>query len=269
MFLAGLVIARIRRYRNDFELILHSANSSMSKSRFLRLFFVAFTMLIAIIPLQGFVFWRNINLSLPWHRYTWNMGHEPEWSTIIKVPTKGTVFFDRWTSVTMGFIIFIFCGLGADAKNTYCSALRWLGLGKCFPRLNWTMDPDPRTATPNFSSSSTLVDITIGQAKRLFTWCKPSLPDIEKGIQHPDVAKGTKASWISFLFRRAKPAGSDRRVLLGSLSVPTQTVLTSAWAGTNRDSSEYHSDLISPTIQVKDSSIHIRQVISQQSEVKV
>jgi pheromone a factor receptor len=51
------------------------------------------------------------------------------------VPTDGVVRFDRWFSITTGFVIFLFFGLGKDALEMYRSWLVMIGFGKCFPSL--------------------------------------------------------------------------------------------------------------------------------------
>lgn len=160
----------MRKYRSDFSVILRSANSRMNKSGFLRLFFLAFTMLVAILPSEGYVVYYNLALSFPWHPYSWDRNHGPEWYQITKYPTQGQVFFDRWTPIAAGFMLFIFFGFGRDATRIYRMFLWRSGLGYCFPIL---ARPTGSQATES-SHSTTLVGSTISRAKLLFSWRKGS-----------------------------------------------------------------------------------------------
>lgn len=120
-------------YRSQFGEILNASNSRMNKSRFLRLFFLNFTMLLIILPIQCFVVYYNTWLSFPWHTYTWSAVHSPEWGVIVKVPTHGQAFFDRWVPIAVSCLVFVFFGCGKDAHELYRAFLRFLGLGRCFP----------------------------------------------------------------------------------------------------------------------------------------
>ena len=146
----------------------------MSKSRFLRLFFVAFTMLICILPVECFVLYYDVKLSLPWHSYSWSRIHVSSWNEIIKVPTYGMVFFDRWTPIAMGLIIFIFSGFGRDATRGYRIVLYHLGLGYCFPSLAHPIDSQATMVPPNASGSTTVTEEPGNRAKLLFKWRKGS-----------------------------------------------------------------------------------------------
>lgn len=263
----GLVIIRIRKYRNDFELILHSASSSMNKSRFLRLFFVALSMLIAILPLQAYVVYWNIRLSMPWHPFTWNGIDGKRWTQILKIQSFGQVFFDRWTPVGMGFIIFIFCGFGHDAKRSYRTALRYVGLGYCFPNLERHLDSHNSSNPRNVSSSTTLVGVPRGRAKQLFKWCKGSNKAPQEGGMSTSSGAARK-SWFNFISRRTGRVEIDQSFLLRDMTNSSQTVSSSAWAGSSRRPSQDDRGLDSPAIvDGMDSSIHVRQVITQQCEL--
>lgn len=159
----------MRKYRSDFSLILRSANSRMSKSGFLRLFFLAFTMLVAILPCEGYVVHYDLILSLPWHSYSWSRIHGPEWYEIAKFPTQGQVFFDRWTPIAAGFMLLIFFGFGRDATRIYRMFFWRIGLGYCFP-----VFACPTDSTTDGSLSTTPVGSTISRAKLLFSWRKGS-----------------------------------------------------------------------------------------------
>ncbi|KAF9894066.1 a-factor receptor [Aspergillus nanangensis] len=127
-YYCGLVMYRLHKYRSQFGNILQSSGSNLSKSRFMRLFLLAFFMLLAIIPIQIFVLYKNILYSMPWHAYSWRAVHSPEWYTIVKWPSNGDVFFDRWVPITSGVMFFLFFGCGHDASKIYHLILRTVGL---------------------------------------------------------------------------------------------------------------------------------------------
>lgn len=141
----------------------------MNKSGFLRLFFLAFSMLIAIMPVEAYLVWYNVSLSLPWHRYSWNRLHGPgsNWGQIQKVATYGVVFFDRWNSVAAGFMIFIFFGFGRDATKMYHLLFWYLGFGYCFPTVSRPLESEALATAPapNGSSSATLIGSASSRAK--------------------------------------------------------------------------------------------------------
>lgn len=130
------MLFRLHKYRSEFGDILSAASSKMNKSRFLRLFFLAFVMLLGILPVQTFILYRNTVISRPWHPYSWSFAHDPNWHDILKVPSNGTVFFDRWIPIVGTILIFIFFGCGKDATKMYHFVLYKLGFNRCFPTLS-------------------------------------------------------------------------------------------------------------------------------------
>lgn len=130
-----LVILRMYRYRRDFSQVLASADSSMTRHRFMRLFLMSFVLIVLIFPVECFVLYKN--LSVPFESYSWDRVHSKEaWQHISFVPTYGAVSFDRWIQIGMGFGIFLFFGTGPDAVSLYRKFLLKLGLGKIFTSLN-------------------------------------------------------------------------------------------------------------------------------------
>jgi len=273
----------------------------MNKSGFMRLFFLAFTMLVAILPVQAYVLYYDLTLSLPWHPYSWNKIHGPEWSQIQKVATYGIVFFDRWTPIAAGLMVFIFFGFGRDATKMYRLLFWYLGFGYCFPGVRRPLDSHASASAPapNASIATTLVGSVSSKAKSFFKkgtssqyvislyfgrfvanhWKSTSTlathdgsyNDIETGRISSTVPVGNvrtgKLPWYRSFFNRRKASrhvGED--TLLDDLSVP-QTIYTSAWAGTSqsRPSNEFSVEPSSP--QTKDF-IHVKQVIRQQSEIQ-
>ncbi|KAI9882564.1 MAG: hypothetical protein M1823_005686 [Watsoniomyces obsoletus] len=131
-FYCILVMIRLHRHRRQFMQIL-SNHSSLTKSRFWRLFLMALTLLLVLLPVQFYIL--ATNLSYADHPYSWSNVHRPDWSQIIMVPTGGQVAFDRWIRVASAFLVFIFFGMGTEAMAMYRKWLAWLGLGRCLSRL--------------------------------------------------------------------------------------------------------------------------------------
>jgi pheromone a factor receptor len=131
-------------------------------------------MLVAIVPVEGYVLYYNITLGLPWRPYSWDNLHSPEWYKIIKVPAYGQVFFDRWSPIGSGFLIFVFFGFGRDATRIYRRLARFLGLGYCFSSVAGPTDFQDTTPSVNASSSTTLVGSISSRAKLMFKGHKAS-----------------------------------------------------------------------------------------------
>jgi pheromone a factor receptor len=137
---------RLYKYRCQFNVILNSSASKYTKSRFLRLFVLSLILLVVYLPMNGFVFFENMNHPLL--SYSWSAVHGPDWWTIYMVPTGGIVRFDRWICIISGFVIFLFFGLGKDALDMYRCWLVMIGLGRCFPSLE-----HPRGTQTHYDSS--------------------------------------------------------------------------------------------------------------------
>ena len=128
-----MVILRIRKYRQEFALILDSSGSGLTKNRFTRLFLMALTLIVVIIPVETYIlyiFAIKIDLS-----YDWALVHGSDWGSIILTPTGGSVQYDRWIQVGLGFAVFVFFGLGHDAQEMYRKFMLRLGMGRIFPTL--------------------------------------------------------------------------------------------------------------------------------------
>ena len=157
----------MRRYRKEFSGVLSSSNSSMTKSRFLRLFILSMITLAIVLPVDIYVLYTNA--SFPLLPYSWAAVHGPDWSTIEFVPADGVIPFDRWIMIASGFIIFPFFGLGQDAQIMYRKWLLKLGFGKIFPRL---YRESPTGHSPHSPTSSNAN--SVGSRVRLFFHRKQS-----------------------------------------------------------------------------------------------
>ncbi|KAF2452296.1 GPCR fungal pheromone mating factor, partial [Lineolata rhizophorae] len=117
--IAALVITRLFKYHKDFASILEASNTTAS--RFVRLFCMTLILIVGTLPVQVYVL--AYNMSGPLQPYSWSEVHGDSWDTIMTVPSYGTVLFYRWTWIVMGFLVFVFFGMGRDASSMY---RRWL-----------------------------------------------------------------------------------------------------------------------------------------------
>lgn len=163
-----LVVVRLLKYRRQFSTILASSQSKVNKSRFLRLFILSTTLIVVFLPIAIYVFTRN--LEYPRVPYSWSKVHSAGWSElIIRVPTSGTVNFDRWLNVGTGYAVFLFFGFGSDATMMYRSWLLKLGFGRVFPKFHHPhLNLNHRTGSAARSSNATKVGSMSSRAKLIF-----------------------------------------------------------------------------------------------------
>lgn len=161
------MVHRLNKYRRQFADILTSSGSTFNKSRFLRLFALSMTLILVLLPVQAYVFYRN--LSYPRGPYSWSDVHPQNWSSIILVvPTQGAVTFDRWIQIGIGFLVFIFFGFGKDATLMYRSWLIKVGLGKVFPGLSHPHIPS-KSSEMRSSSLSGRIGSMSSRARLIFS----------------------------------------------------------------------------------------------------
>ncbi|KAL2835505.1 pheromone A receptor-domain-containing protein [Aspergillus pseudoustus] len=291
-YYCGLVIYRLHHYRNQFNKILRAANTRTNKSRFLRLFCLSLIMLLALIPIQTYMVYTTIRLGLPWHAYSWAAIHGSSWSVIGKIPTDGKVYFDRWVPVASGFMFFIFFGCGRDAHRMYLSLLSHVGLDGYFsPVLSTSSSGSfPRKPSKSGSQAQLLSLGTQGQSTRhdlyhTHTANAAFTPDLEKNrpstMNTHTPTRPPKVHWLRrHLVWLSRPSNSPRRQAFRSRSTPnlavlTNTVCTSAWAGSSqsRESMDSDSELeidLSPVSRHRGTDfIRVKQVIRQEREVQV
>ncbi|KAJ5089139.1 hypothetical protein N7532_007823 [Penicillium argentinense] len=273
-----LILIRLRKYRSEFGMILHSSQSNLNKSRFFRLLLLGLGLLVCILPVEIFTFYLDLKGSLPWHPYSWAQLHGPGWPTITKVPTHGEVFFDRWSPPGAAFVIFGFFGFSHDATKIYRTMLWALGFG-CFL---------PPTDSSN---STTLIGTTPSRAKLMFWKGKSSARTETKSSDGSDsqpsqsgiVDSSDRASsqssptttpvksWFPrWLLFNCRANCHNENTLLEDLPAAGNTVYTNAWAGTSvsRAGEEFESGS-TPSPPVNKNFIHVKQVICQQSEFQI
>ena len=125
----------MHKYRKDFASVLSASNSNMTKSRFLRLFILSLILIVIMLPTQLLVLFKNVTLPMS-NPYSWSDVHGDEWNSVVLIPTGGSVRFDRWPQLAVGFLLFPFFGLGQDAQKMYRNGLLKIGVGRFFPCLH-------------------------------------------------------------------------------------------------------------------------------------
>jgi pheromone a factor receptor len=69
------------------------------------------------------------------HPYHWSWVHS-NWDVVLRFPTNGAIaLWDRVCWVLSGYVVFIFFGLGRDARGMYRTWLVAAGFGRVFPSL--------------------------------------------------------------------------------------------------------------------------------------
>lgn len=133
------VIYRITKYRREFSNILSASQSRVNKSRFIRLFALATTLLVLFAPIAVYSIVSSVELAtsgMGYRAYSWNGVHTADWTEKIEIElVQGGVGFDRWIQVATGYIVFVSFGFGEDALVMYRGLLTRLGFATIFPGL--------------------------------------------------------------------------------------------------------------------------------------
>ena len=83
--------------------------------------------------------------------YSWDLVHGPQWEDIMLIPTDGSVKYDCWIQIALGFGVFVFFGLGHEAQTMYRKWLLKAGFGRVFPVLH--RQPTRRAILPTSSQT--------------------------------------------------------------------------------------------------------------------
>ena len=132
-FYAVVVVVRLYKYKRDYSSIISASSSTLTKTRFIRLFAMSSILVVVALPLQLYGLIENIS-HYDFKPYSWSRVHA-HWANIILLPTFGQVTIDHWVQVGVGFAVFIFFGFGKDAMNLYRAWLVALGLSRIWPAL--------------------------------------------------------------------------------------------------------------------------------------
>ena len=151
---AVLVIIRLVKYKRSFSDILSASSSSLTTSRFLRLFLMSLVLVLGALPLQLYGLVQNFS-HYEFKSYSWGRVHA-HWEDIILIPTFGQVTSDHWVQVAVGFTVFVFFGMGKDATKLYRSWLLAVGLGKVWPSLRRGNESEKGSSARSFGSRAQL-----------------------------------------------------------------------------------------------------------------
>ena len=156
-----LAIYRLIRYRRSVSSIL-SNSSTITKSRYIRLFSLASGLLLVYFPLAIYTLFDTATYAQ--EPFSWSNVHKPGWSQRIQrldEDEERKRFYhpiDRWCGVATGFVLFLLFGLGLEATTMYKSWLRKLGLGQCWSsmrgRKHISSSAESRVPGPVESASS-------------------------------------------------------------------------------------------------------------------
>ncbi|MCJ1478661.1 a-factor receptor [Lambiella insularis] len=168
-----LLIIRMCIYRHKFAAILASSANTFTKTRFWRLFLVAFAGVFVVSILQGVAIYENLT-STDFHPFNFAAIHE-HWDEKIMIPTGGVVVFDRWMRIGMGFFVFVCFGIGGPIVQWYKTCIRKVSGGKlCAPR-------GLPTASDSFTSTAPLMPQPTSKAKSLVKAFYDTLKNIRVG----------------------------------------------------------------------------------------
>lgn len=163
----------MRKYRRDFSSILSASNSNLTESRFLRVFLLSSLLVLIFLPFQTYVLYQN--LSHPLIPYSWDLVHErSSWMDIIMVPQRGVVPLDRWITIILGLLLFVFFGLGSDATKMYRKW--WLKLNLPTKSTDMYSQPVPsHPLSPNTKhGNGSLATLLYSFCRRRLSWRRSS-----------------------------------------------------------------------------------------------
>ncbi|KAL6233861.1 hypothetical protein BDW75DRAFT_231651 [Aspergillus navahoensis] len=251
-------------------------------------------------PLVAYIVYVQIKVSMPWHPFSWSLLHGPEssWGVIERIPTGGTVCFDRWIPIASGYAAFAFFGTGRDASRMYRSLLRPFGLDCCFsPKESTTSGSFPHK--PGSGGSRAHLIPGNGQARNdLYHSARTNSTEYTcssiASYKDNDLEKGTptslftetqivlKKGWVKthfawfgnilpFSFSTAARRARTRPRSMPHLAVPasSNTVCTNAWAGSSQSRGSIDLDEITKSLSPRTDFIRVKQVIRQERELQV
>jgi len=151
----AVAVWRLIRYRQQVSTILASSQSSVSRSRFIRLFIMSAILLLGYIPLTGY--WLSLGAG-EIRRFSWKIVHYQGWSGfIIYQAAHGHVLVDRWISAALGFLLFMVFGMSEETLKMYRNWTRKLRLDQAGLYLYCRWLECKKTSTRSSSGHSCLV----------------------------------------------------------------------------------------------------------------
>lgn len=134
---ASLALIRYIRKRQDFKDLLHTTNSGLSASRFIRLLVFVSVVVLIMFPLTIVFFVGNMSIGNIWSAYEWQFGDNRNdnngylgnyWDVTTKMASG--LKSDAWIYIVIGIIQFGCFGTGRELANLYLKFLRFFGFYK-------------------------------------------------------------------------------------------------------------------------------------------
>ncbi|KAJ5061440.1 pheromone A receptor-domain-containing protein [Bipolaris maydis] len=199
-FWSILLVYRLYRYRKEFHSLVVAQNTTTS--RFVRLFILSMTISLVYLTYSIYI---TVEASFVLTE---------SFNTIIHVPVKGKVSYDKWIQVITGYIVFLLFGTGVDAYNFYRKVMVSMGLGKRTPSSfiaakSWTSSVSSRAKSLLWSSKSDST-ASVGDAyadfSRSHSIALDSIPAVSNG--DAETALPTWPSSFKRWFTRSNLGGS-------------------------------------------------------------
>jgi pheromone a factor receptor len=208
-----VLLVRLYRYRSQFSRLINAQNTT--RSRFLRLFFLAFILIVGTLPLNLYILYDNTR-ALHGEPYDWNRVHEHTGDMILSVPSNGHVRYEAWVRIAAGFLIFFHLGTGTDAGGIYRGWMEKLGLGKVLQawgastasvKTSWfSLSSKTKSAFKSKGSQTTSSTATVTSDPHRSTVSKTSTTaSMLKQPALPERPTFKKPSFFSRLFQYAAP----------------------------------------------------------------
>ncbi|KAJ5020996.1 pheromone A receptor-domain-containing protein [Bipolaris maydis] len=183
-FWSILLVYRLYRYRKEFHSLVVAQNTTTS--RFVRLFILSMT--ISLVYLTYSIYITVEASFVLTESYFWSYVHDPvRFNTIIHVPVKGKVSYDKWIQVITGYIVFLLFGTGVDAYNFYRKVMVSMGLGKVWPSLHEPRRNGQRTPS-SFIAAKSWTSSVSSRAKSLL-WSSKSDSTASVGDAYADFSR--------------------------------------------------------------------------------
>ncbi|KAF2262111.1 STE3-domain-containing protein [Lojkania enalia] len=162
---AGILIYRLCIYRHEFRSLLSARRTT--KSRFVRLTIMSIFLVVVYVPFSFYIMYDMVRMM--GGSYEWSSVHGPGWNSIQKIPTFGSVAYDKWGQVATGYVAFFIFGTGTDANKTYKKMLCAIGLGRLFPSLYNIIESGHTTPSIALSTTRSWFSTCTNKARNLFS----------------------------------------------------------------------------------------------------
>jgi len=121
--------------------ILSSNNSGMSKRQYIRLFLLASSLIVVVLPVE--MVYTTFMIEPEYFPYSFTTIHNPEiWPLTVQLPTSASprTQYTPWVSICLSFLVFFFFGFTNVAIDHYRKLLVIFGFGSIWPTLKETRE---------------------------------------------------------------------------------------------------------------------------------